>query len=539
MDGGESIEYQHGDTAVMTEVVVTPMETVSTTDGDGEDPNPQVLVIGQPQVIVENIMPDDVIEEDHGEEEVLTAGAAENGTEETSTATALNDIIADAVDGEEDVHNNSSTNNNNNTAEDVVLEEGEEEVVDPPETTTETPPPSRVKQEENLDLNQCRCCTSRTDLQDIFEPLKRETGLPISSVITKLCTGVTITKRDHLPNVVCKECVYKLQIAWEIKELCERTDKELRQSLPRSKKVSRRRDYTLIDYESSSGEDAGANDDEDEFKLSDELEEGSDASDSDVDYDEAVPKKRGRPKKNQVQPKATPSPSVGATPRPRGRPRKNASVTPAASSKAKTARATIVYVTPKREATSDEDEEDDDDEDDDFDAEEEEDVKPAKVARRQCPKCKAVVLGGAAHVCKANVAFSCTFCSEKFTTHPLYMNHQQLHTNFQNANTCVRCHKQYPDKGQLRKHQSGVRCHKATRNDCYTCGRVLANASQLAIHLRTKCLPATKKLSPGGGGGSMVKREVKKEVVTPKKEQNLFKCVAPPTSTYWSDSFSE
>lgn len=551
MDGSERIEYAEPNH--QEEVVVEAPATVAAAEEEEEEEI--TYTISQPQVIVERVVPEDLILEEAEEEEAEEGEEEEadqqNGTDNPPPAT-LDDIIADAVAPDNNNGDPSTTEDakaaTTTTADDSAAAKNEDEADASP------PPPPRKKQEPSLELNQCRCCTSRDDLLDIFQPLENATAeggdaaatatlVPASALITKLCSSsVTITKRDHLPNLICRSCAGRLQQAWEFRELCEKTDQQLRESLPRAKKVVRKRtDYQLIDYESSSGEDAGANDDEEEFKLSEELsEDASEASDSDVDYED-VPKKRGRPpgKKRGRPPSAaaataSATPPVrhvtgtAVTPRGRGRPRKSeVRATPTSvTAKTKAPRAAIVYVEAKEE--SDEEEEDDD---------EEEEEKPlAKQAKRQCAKCKVILLGKTPHVCKA-ASFACSFCAEKFATHPLYMNHQQLHTNFQNANTCVRCHKQFAAKAELRKHQSGVRCHKATKNNCTKCGRVLANASQLAIHLRTKCQPVAGGVVKREGGGGVT--TVKKENMTPKKEKNLFKFVAPTTSTYWSDSCSD
>lgn len=529
MEGGERIEY------VEEEVEHT------------------TITISQPQVIVERVT-GVVVEEAAAEDE------HQNGTEEevveqveaipAGAPVTLDDIIADAVgtdnngDMVEEAVEEESTKMDGVEEEQGTAAEGDDGAVKEEAEDEEPVTPARRKEEQSLDLNQCRCCKSREDLQDIFEPLKRDQTLPLSTIIVKLCNKLTITKRDHLPNVICKNCVYKLEIAWEFREQCEKTDKELRASLPRSQnKLRKRTDYTLIDYASSSGDDAGENvDDEDEFKLSDEVDEAT-ASDSDPEVTEIRPRRRGRPPK-ATKAAASPAPArqaAAATPKSRGRPRKDGKPTGYGT------RAPIAYVEAKEESES----EDESDSEDD---------RPIKQAKKVCPKCRVVTVAGVAHKCKmagaspgrpparlgtspAAAAFTCSFCAEKFATHPLYMNHQQLHTNFQNANTCVRCHTQFANKVELRKHQSGVRCQKATKSLCKKCGRVLGNATQLAIHLRTKCQP------PAGAGA--IKKELaltpkkelavtpKKEQVSPKKEKSLFKFVAPTTSTYWSDSFSD
>lgn len=517
MDGSERIEFEAGSTE-------------------------HVAFSSQPQVIVERVVAEDLIEEEIIAEDaaVATEPVRQNGE---GAAVTVDDIIADAVSTEEgDAENNESTMDTAETGEEAA-EAAVDDAAAPAEDGTagdaddsvnagadeekpeETAKPARKKRQSELDQNQCRVCTSPKDLQDIFAPLKRDSSLVMSTLISKICPNVHITKRDYLPHVICQSCVYKLEIAWEFKESCEKTDRELRKFLTRSQnKVRNRTDYQLLDYASSDDDDVKQNDD-DEFKLSDSEED--ELSDSDIslsDGAEKKPRKRGRPKKNTPARKPVVATPPSAS-RGRGRPPKSAKVD-AAASPGKSTRAPFVYVEAKEEESSEESSEE----------EEEEEKKPrpppVKTPKKICAKCKEPITRGI-HKCKIKTEFACTFCAEKFGSHSLYMNHQQLHTNFQNASTCIRCHKRFPSKFELRKHQSGVRCAKALKNNCMTCGRVMANASQLAIHLRSNCGPSGNKVKASPSSVA-----VKKEVASsPKKD--LFKFVAPPTSTYWSDSFSD
>lgn len=489
----------------------------------------EVVVNSQPLVVVERIpdaelvpeQPMDTGEEPHIEPLTNTNTSQQNGTPVIAAVT-VDDIIADAVsaeDGEEDTLATEPAE----ASEDKADGEGEGEK----ETAEE--PPKRVKREKLLDQDQCRCCTSKENLQSIFEPLKGDSSLAIHTLIQKICPNVHITKRDHLPPHICSPCVYKLEIAWEFKQSCEKTDRELRKNLTRSQNKTRKRtDYQLLDYATSDDDEQPA--DDDEFKLSDELSE-EEPSDSDISFTDEKPKKRGRPRKSQS---ATPKPTPPKTPkmiinasgelvkRGRGRPRKDETVvrsTPTSSGAAKAARTPFVYVEAKEES------------DDSY--EDEPLARPKTVTRRVCAKCKET-LTGPVHKCKIKTEFACTFCAEKFSSHGLYVNHQQLHSNYSAVSTCIRCHKRFPNKFELRKHQAGVRCVKAMKNNCLSCGRVMANANQLAVHLRTNCTKSPKtptKVPP--------KSTIKKEDKVSQKDKNLFKFVAPPTSTYWSDSFSD
>ncbi len=162
------------------------------------------------------------------------------------------------------------------------------------ETPVETAPLSR--KENEVDQNQCRVCLSKDDLINIFS---FENKSRICDIIMTICTTVKIIEKDYLPHYICPDCLDKLKIAAEFKLKCETTDTELRKKLKRSKnKVRGSGRFLLIDCEMSSGSEIDDNKDDDEFQISDVVDE------SDPDSDASF--KIGKRKSTRVKKKSPP-----------------------------------------------------------------------------------------------------------------------------------------------------------------------------------------------------------------------------------------
>lgn len=148
---------------------------------------------------------------------------------------------------------------NNGETENIAVDqlmEGEVPIpVDPP-----------VKQEPEINPNQCRVCKATENLVDIY---RVDDEFRLSDIMMKI-SNIRVHGRDYLPKLICEECVVKLKAAFVFKTTCENTDKEFRQMLKRSKKVARKRDFVLIDANefSESGEDDDWQEDDDDFKVS-------------------------------------------------------------------------------------------------------------------------------------------------------------------------------------------------------------------------------------------------------------------------------
>lgn len=426
-----------------------------------------------------------------------------------------------------------------------------------------------------VDQNQCRVCMSKVNLVNIFT---YENNVRICDNIMTICSGVKILERDFLPHYVCTACLDKVKIAIEFKATCESTDKELRSKLKRSKsKVVRRRgDFILVDCElSSEASDNNAKDD-DEFKISeDEVVAEDSEPDSDVSFPPAK-RKRGRPKKKAPKKKEAKAARKSEPKTPRST--RNSAGRPEVSSSTKSFRHDVVFV--EAPNLTDEDDESEDD-------------KPLK--RRRGRKPKAETIAAKAAVSKSTPPSTnknskiphkkraiqpqtdneddddvsevtspsnstkkeqiCQYCEKSFPTRTLLKEHKKTHVGEKplscnicqkgfkqrvsldshiqkhkddDSRTCKPCDKQFASRMELRKHQQTVHEDEYTF-ECEKCKRSFTTKTRLEKHKESKC----------PGFDTTVPRKKTEVEVTSNLGRDLFKCVAPLTTTYWSDSYSE
>lgn len=416
-----------------------------------------------------------------------------------------------------------------------------------------------VKNEQNeVDMDQCRVCKSKTDLINVFT---LEDDLPISDLIMNV-TNVKILERDYLPKLVCKPCLAKIKVAVELKSVCEATDTELRSKLKRSKKIGRvgrrRGDFILVDCELSSGDSDHEAKDDDEFHL-------SEVSESDVSFTASgKKKKRGRRRKSAPRKKASPktplidkrksrrqgdenddnefgheevfvdeapamtdssddnepiSKKVKVTPARRGRPPKSPAAKAAAAAKLAEAQASSKIPHKKRSFKQDSD--------DDY-------VSSATKTRKehQCPFCDELfhTAGLLKEHKKKYIGLkplTCDICQKAFKQRVSYETHIKRHQEDE-TRICKLCSQAFGSRMELRRHEQSV--HDLTF-ECEKCKRPFTSRVRLERHIESKCpgfethTPTSKRKSDADGSAPMGK--------------DLFKCVAPLTTTYWSDSFSD
>lgn len=376
-----------------------------------------------------------------------------------------------------------------------------------------------VNQEEEIDVNQCRICLSTDDLVDIFR-FDEKTSLRICDLIMKLCSTVRISERDYLPHFVCALCADRVSTAFELRIQCEQTDKLLRSKLKRSKKKARGpTEFVMIDCaEFSSGSEDDKNKDDDEFHLS-EVTLPSEA-DSDISIEE---KKRAQPKRNRRKTARAPPKRKSSSPR---------------SSSNKKSRNSVVYI---EAAVSD----DDDNVSNSRPGrrsrlktkttyssyESEEDVpisRKTTASKKNVHKCNLCVkvfksASGLREHKRVHVEEKpviCSICNKSFKL-PAHLNaHMRVHKE-ENERKCAQCKEYFSSKTELKKHIQTVHTFA-----CEKCKRVFTMKSRLDRHKEGKCDGDTKHRKPeyeySGCSG-----------------RDLFKSVAPLTTTYWSDSFSE
>lgn len=361
------------------------------------------------------------------------------------------------------------------------------------------------KKEDDIELNQCRICMSADNLLDIFR-IGEKTSFRICDLIMKLAPAVKISERDYLPHSVCAKCVERIEAAYELRVQCEETDKYLRSKLKRSKKTRRApSDYVVVDCVESSSDSDDDQKSDDEFQLSEESEESSE-SESDSSYDEkkkTVPNRRGAGTWKRGPPPKRTNPVTYQQP-------------------AKKSRASVVYI--KAENSDD-----DNGRASKAAAAKQAAAKPVTnrfqfrcdICNRPCVSAEALAQHRRIHVEE-----TCNICSMKFKQRSALLQHMERHKNAEPDRICHKCKRVFPTKIECQRHV--VTAHPMIIA-CTKCKRQFPNRAQLDTH---NCA-AERKAPPE----SSTKK--KTDVDTPASGRDLFKSVAPLTTTYWSDSFSD
>lgn len=426
-----------------------------------------------------------------------------------------------------------------------------------------------TKKENEVDQNQCRVCLSKDNLVNIFA---FENKSRICDIIMTICTTVKIIEKDYLPHYICSECLDKLKIAAEFKSKCETTDTELRKKLKRSKnKVRGSGRFLLIDCEMSSGSEIDDNKDDDEFQISDVVE-------SDPDSDASF--KIGKRKSTRVKKKSPPKRKAQSRNRtPSAKSKASSSVSSGSKRTSKSTEKTVletkrikhdvVYIEALPELSDDDDEGNDAPKGRarrsnalyntpksksatnqpsssktskiphkkraiDMIESDDEDSKTSKgsVKPREhiCSTCNKILPSWNAlkehRKTHSGETFACNICNKPFKQRASLDAHIQKHKEDE-SRTCKPCNKPFASKLELRKHQQSMHEDQFTF-ECNTCKRTFTAKARLDKHKEGKC--------PGFDTSTKKKSEVE---VSSHLGRDLFKCVAPLTTTYWSDSFSE
>ncbi|KAH8348635.1 hypothetical protein KR084_009336 [Drosophila pseudotakahashii] len=380
---------------------------------------------------------------------------------------------------------------------------------EPGETADGVAPVRERKKEEPVDENQCRVCTSKEELVCLF---KKQIDATPADMLLVICPSVSILPKDFMPQFICTKCMGSLTIAIQLRKQLETTDQDLRKRLSRSKnKVRRPRGYVVIDAPvTDSSEDEDEQDDE--FKVSDVG--GTTSADSDsVDSDASEKKEKKKPG-------------------PRGRPRKK----------------------PLKRGT---------------DSEEEPSSAPKKkyqptsvasVGPFECPKCdltfsrkQSYVLHRKTH---ERIEHACPICGKKFKVEWAYKTHMQRHEQERAHFRCELCPKIFRLRAELKHHMAQRHDEHGFIYECKRCQRTFLTQQRLQRHQATGCQrhkeetvrikeeqprikqePRIKEERIGHGHGHSQGNNMGKR--RPGEGRDLFKAVAPPTTTYWSDSFSD
>ncbi|XP_075169368.1 uncharacterized protein LOC142241478 [Haematobia irritans] len=361
-------------------------------------------------------------------------------------------------------------------------------------TSSDTEQPTvstrRRRAEEEVDENQCRVCCTKDDLVTLFKKIEGQT---VADMLMIICPSVHIAIKDFLPQFICNICLDNVLKAIQLKHQCETTEKELRKKLSRHKnKIRRPAGYVVIDapLDSDPATDDEANNDE-EFKVSD-IGSASPSEDS-VSSDSSDSKKK----------------------KTRGRKRrKSASKTKSKSGKSGNASS-------------------DDDDGDPIGNHKRKRSSNSSPETYACDECDHVFMRKQSLILHKKVHSSdrepivCKLCGKVFKIKGAYRTHMEKHRDEKSVNKCQKCSKSFTSKGDLKRHFSEAHNRSGVLVACPKCKRTFVSISRLQSH-RSRC-----------EGGDSSKHKSSKEIASYGTGQDLFKTVAPLTTTYWSDSYSD
>lgn len=351
------------------------------------------------------------------------------------------------------------------------------------------------KTEPDVDPNQCRVCKATETLIDIFAI---EEDMRICDIIMKMCNNIRIHERDSLPHMICIGCLGRLRIAFQFFKDVEATDKELRSKLKRSTKARKNNEksFVIIDCnEFSESDDDEQNDDED-YQASNVEEEDETSSGADTETREK--KKKAR---------QTRQPRKRAPRKPKGKKGKQEQLL----TTAKRLKRDIVYI----------------------EANDSSDEKEKK--KEKCKDCNKIFGSKSnlklhrrnAHPPKEEEApFKCHVCGRCFKYSINLTSHMQIHKD---SYTCDECGRVFATKTDVKKH--ALNLHKCSLSyECNKCRRLYCSVKRYQKH-RESC-------------SEHHASNAKKKLMRAREEvsstgRDLFKTVAPVTTTYWSDSFSD
>ena len=251
--------------------------------------------------------------------------------------------------------------------------------------------------------------------------------------------------------------------------------------------------------------------------------------DDDEEDDQPIAKRGGR-QRSAPAPTTPASKKKGATPRPKAAPLSKQSSTPSAPKSSSNKSSKIPHKKRAIEIKVDSDDEDDDDDDDEVS-----EVTTTSGGKRRewtCGLCNQVFQTSTAlkehkkvHIGEKPLA--CNICQKPFKQKTSLEAHIQKHKD-DDSRTCKPCDKQFASRMDLRKHQQTEHEDEFTF-ECDKCKRTFTTKARLDKHVESKC---------PGFDTTVVKKKPEGEVSTC-LGKDLFKCVAPLTTTYWSDSFSD
>lgn len=364
-------------------------------------------------------------------------------------------------------------------------------------------------------LSVCRICMAPAISISIFD---NESALRMCEKVMA-CAAVQIERHDGLPDRICQSCVTDLEVAYNFKMRCEKSDVSLRERLGIKNKTIVKTEFVLIDCDDV--EDRATRRSRAKKRSNDDFVEEDDFSVEDTDDPsyETIPKKKKMRRKRKSSFYKT-------------KPEKHK----------------------KYKIESD---------DDDVIL-----VPPKKRKSYPCPHCdktfpypSVLKVHSAIHAKKKQ--HKCALCSEAFVyTKDLYAHYGRVHpeettkreptSEAPKSFPCSMCDKVFGENKNLKVHEAmHMREKKYT---CEGCDLGFTNMTVLNSHKKQAhpelCRPFVCNIcNRNFKQQSALERHVdchkiydsakSSEAKKAPLVKDLFKSIAPPTTTYWSDSFSD
>ncbi|EDW72520.2 uncharacterized protein Dwil_GK20658 [Drosophila willistoni] len=453
------------------------------------------------------------------EKEITTEEDEENHEDDADAE----ENAEEAEDGEEGEEEEQQQDEEGDEAEDEADEEAELILGDEPTAKDDNQPSpesksatetKQKKEEEPVDENQCRVCTTK-DTEQLVSLFKKSLIPPATQTPAELllviCPNLSIALKDFMPQFICRHCLATLNMAIKLKTQLETTEKDLRKRLSRSKnKVRRPRGYVVIDAPVSSSASDEEEEDDVEFKVSDVANSSSadsDSADSDIsEKRKRAPGRPGRPKKRQADDDAGSGGSVGK--------KKNLG-----SSQGP------------------------------FECD---------FCDMSFPRKQSWVLHRKTHISHRN-EFYCQICNKRFKVQKAYKTHMERHDQERSQFRCELCSQIFKMRSELKRHMAIKHDEHGVIYECKRCQRTFLTQQRLQRHQSTMCTryPPQESKSTNQYYHEQQQQQQrhhqqqqqkhhyqqqahsKRGENTSSQGRDLFKSVAPLTTTYWSDSFSD
>lgn len=423
-------------------------------------------------------------------EETPTAAATAAGVEEgrADNVVAAEDVVEEVVEeDEEEELVEEEEEDEDEEGELITGDDAEEQLKTAGEPSDEANVSSRSgaqKQEEPVDENQCRVCTSKENLVSLFT--KTSDATTPADMLLLICPNVSIAPKDFMPQFICNSCQQSLTIAIQLRKQLETTERDLRKRLSRSKnKVRRPRGYVVIDApvsDSASEDDEEELNDDVEFKVSDvagSTSADSDSADSDISEKRKPGRRRGRKKAMKR--------SAGSEEDSYPHKKRSLQTPPAAAAQGP------------------------------FECD-------------QCdlsfPRKQSYVMHRKTH--ESRYEYLCQICNKKFKVRGAYKTHMERHEAERAQFRCELCAQVFRLRAELKRHMAVRHDEHGVIYECKRCQRTFLTQQRLQRHQSTSCIRHSEQ---------KVRRPTNESY--PSQGRDLFKSVAPLTTTYWSDSFSD